>query len=156
MIQRQLIKWLPLVAASLLLGACAGTGTRNSATSAEASQDVLKQRAEQRWVDLINKHGDKAYEYLTPGYRKTVSQEQYASSMGNRPINWTSAKVNKVKCTQPDNCTVFMIINYTMHMPGAFVGDVEGFAPLQETWLRLRDQWYYLPREGGENLEKAK
>ena len=155
MIQHPCTKWLPLVAASLLLGACAAPGTRNSASSAD-SHAVLKQRALQRWNDLINKHADKAYEYLTPGYRNTVSQEQYANAMENRPLTWKSARVNKLECEQPDNCTVYMIVDYSMHMPGAGVGDVKGFAPLKETWLRLRNQWYYLPREGGGNLSKAK
>ncbi|MGB8635883.1 MAG: hypothetical protein WCD66_14505 [Rhodanobacteraceae bacterium] len=151
MIQHPCIKWLPLVAASLLLAACAGTSThKTSVMSANAGHDVLKQRAQQRWDDLINKHADKAYEYLTPGYRKTISKEQYASRMNNRPIRWKSAKVNKVECAQPDHCEVFMIVDYTMHTSG--IGETEGFAPLKETWLQLRNQWYYLPREKGGKL----
>lgn len=144
---------LTALAGVLLLAACAGPGTR---PDSDAGQAQLKQRAQARWELLINKHADQAYDFLTPGYRSTISRDKYASEMVNRPIKWESAKVNKVDCAQADSCTVYMVIGYSLKLPG-MGGNAHSVAPIQESWLHLRNQWYYLPgQEGGNSLKTAK
>lgn len=149
------LRLIPACAAALLLAACATTATNNTATSAEASQAALKQRVQARWDDLIARHAEKAYDYLTPGYQKTVSRKTYASQMNNRPVKWTKADVTSVKCASADNCEVYVMVYYTARMSVGAGGGVSSFAPLKETWLQLRNQWYYLPREEGKSTLHA-
>lgn len=150
-----LSQWLLLVGATVLVAACAGTSERG-ATFDSASQDALKQRAQQRWDYLVDKQADKAWEYLTPGYRATVSRERYADGMNNRPIQWKSAKVHKIECDQPDRCTVYVSVTYTAPIPGLGQGSGPLFSPSKEVWLLLGKKWYHLPREGGGSLKDSK
>ncbi len=154
-----MIRWLAVAAASLLLAACAATDTRSdtagASASASSSQETLKQRAKQRWDYLINKQAAKAWDYLTPGYRATTTREKYAADMNNRPVQWESATIIKTDCAQADNCEVFVSVGYQVRIPGAG-GVAHAFAPVQERWLLLHNQWYYLPSEGGEKVEKTK
>lgn len=162
------IRWLALLASSVLLAACAGTATRtggNNATAAASaagttsaasdSEEALKQRAEQRWQYLIDKQAEKAYDFLTPGYRMTVSKADYAKRMNHRPVHWQAAKAHKISCESRDRCTVYMSITYTTPLPGFGTAGASLFSPSKEDWLYLRNQWYYLPREGGGSLKKA-
>lgn len=147
------LQWLLLAAACALLAACATPATKPSA--AADNHSVLAQRAQARWDALLAHKAETAWTYLTPGYRATVSQSQYASAMNHRPIQWKAAQVNKVECDRPDSCTVYMIITFTAPMRGASNGT--GFAPTREHWLQLKGQWYYLPAEDpGKPLKQSR
>ncbi len=91
-------------------------------------------------------------EYIT----REMAIEKYNSEMSDRPLHWDSAKVNKVECDQADNCDVYVIVGYSIPLPGSGGANAQSFSPLKETWLRLRDQWYYLPGKEGVSLKKAK
>ncbi|HET6633003.1 MAG TPA: hypothetical protein VFG73_09900 [Rhodanobacteraceae bacterium] len=152
MIHRPL-RLLALAAAASLLGACATSQTSPTTAGTAAPQDskaVLKQRALDRWNLLIAHKGAEAWNYLTPGYRATISQQQYALEMNNRPVRWTHASVTKVDCVNPDSCTVYVMVDYDLMVPG-LGGGSKSFAPLKETWLRVKNTWYYLPREAGKS-----
>ena len=140
---------LPAIAAAcVLFVACVPVSTPRpeSSKNPASSEDVLKQRAEQRWNLLIQRDGAKAWDYLTPGYRATITRDAYAMSMNNRPIRWTSVEATKVSCDQPDNCTVFITVGFDLKVPGTG-GTSSSFAPLRERWLQVQNQWYYLPNE---------
>lgn len=145
-----LTRLLPLIAASALLAACAGSGVTRDTTS----QAALKERVQQRWQLLIDKQGAKAYTYLTPGYRQTISEAQYAARMNNRPIDWSGAKLGELACKQPATCDVHVFVAYSMLVPG-MSQDITSVAPLTEQWLLLDNQWYYLPQLRGTGLDKG-
>lgn len=138
------------LAAALLLGACASTpSTSTGASSSDGSKEALKQRATERWEFLIAHDAAKAWEYLTPGYRATITAEKYGNQMNSRPAQWKSAKITKIDCAQPGNCQVYVAVTYSLVMGIGGSGPVTTFAPLKETWLFLHNQWYYLPSEEG-------
>lgn len=122
----------------LLMAGCAATGTKKDNTA-----DIEK-RAIQRWEYLIARQGEKAYDYLTPGFRATKSREIYASEMNNRPMNWKSVRFSKKECTE-DRCEVFLSVDYFVMLNAGMRGPMKGFAPLKETWVRVKGKWYYLP-----------
>lgn len=142
---------LPVLAASLLLAACATTpGSKTAATGADdSSHATLKQRAQQRWDYLINHEAEKAYDYLTPGYRQTISRESYAANMNNRPVQWTGATVGEVTCEQPAVCQVTVKVEYQVQMPQTGGAKVKSSIELNEGWLLLDGQWYHLPNKAG-------
>jgi hypothetical protein len=130
-----------IAATALLLVALAGCNTNKDPTA-----DVEK-RAVERWNYLIAHQAEKAYDYLSPGTRETVTRESYAGAMNSRPVRWTAAKFNRKEC-DADRCKVYIDVSYSLAMPGAgAVGKpVESTSTQSETWVRVKDDWYFLPK----------
>lgn len=133
-----------LVVACLVLAACSASSPLRDSSS----QEVLKQRAEQRWQYLADRDAAKAWDYLTPGYRQTVSRDTYAARMNNRPIRWTSGTVTGIECEDARRCTVQVTIGFTTRVAGV-TGEIASMSRTKEDWLYLNNQWYHLPRETG-------
>ena len=66
-------------AVALVLVGCAGLVKKDEDAS------VIKEKAVQRWDYLIAHQAEKAYDFLSPGYRTTITRENYAAGMNNRP-----------------------------------------------------------------------
>lgn len=130
---------LSLLAA--LLAACAGGGTKRGGTP----EEQVKARAEARWTLVLAQDLPKAYAFFTAGYREANSLERYESSIRNRQINWTAARVGNVLCDTPERCIAKVSVDYTLigGMPGA--KDVSATQVIDENWLHLGGQWYLLP-----------
>ncbi len=130
-----------LAALAAILVALAGCNTNSDPTA-----DVEK-RAVDRWNLLIAHKAERAYDYLSPGTRETQTRESYAASMNSRPVRWTKATFNHKEC-DADRCKVYIDVSYSVPMPGAgAVGKaVESTSTQSETWLRVKDDWYFLPK----------
>ncbi len=131
------------LAAALVIAATA-VGCQSGSDAGDGSVESLKSRAEQRWTYLIEKKADKAYEYLTPGYRKSKSVEQYAAEKSSVGLRWKRATVGKTDCEE-DACTVFISLDYEVNLPNSGGKPIDTFAPLQEKWVKLSGKWYFLP-----------
>lgn len=130
-----------LAALAAMLVALAGCNTNSDPTA-----DVEK-RAIERWNFLIAHQAEKAYDYLSPGTRETQTRESYAGAMNSRPVKWTSAKFNHKEC-DADRCKVYIDVSYSVAMPGggAIGKAVESTSTQTETWVRVKDDWYFLPK----------
>ena len=128
-----------LGALAVLLGGC-------NFGSGDSAADVDK-RAVERWNYLIAHQAEKAYDYLSPGTRETQTREAYAAAMNNRPVKWTAAKFNHKEC-DADRCKVYIDVSYSVGLPG--VGGVgksaESTSTQSETWVHVKDGWYFLPK----------
>ena len=141
-----------LVATALLVAGCASetrradsspaTGEAPAGTTAPSS-DALR-RAVERWDLLIAHKAEKAYDYLSPGYRATKKREDYAREMNDRPVKWTKVLPYREVCDKPDVCVIDLQVDIGVKMPGVsqMVSSV-GF--VTETWIRSRGKWYLLP-----------
>ncbi|MEO6689176.1 MAG: hypothetical protein ABIS07_18355, partial [Dokdonella sp.] len=94
--------------AVLLLGVVGCADKRNP--------DNIDRRAVERWNFLIAHQAEKAYDYLTPGFRATQTREDYAAAMNNRPLQWKSAKFKHKEC-DADRCQVDIDVSYLLVMP---------------------------------------
>ena len=132
---------LRLAALAALFVALAGCNTNSDPTA-----DVEK-RAVDRWNFLISHQAEKAYDYLSPGTRETQTRESYATAMNSRPVRWTAAKYNHKEC-DADRCKVYIDVSYSLTMPGAgAIGKpIESTSTQTETWVRVKDDWYFLPK----------
>jgi hypothetical protein len=130
-----------LAATAALLVALAGCNTNK-----DPAADVEK-RAVERWNFLIAHQAEKAYDYLSPGTREMQTRETYAAAMNTRPIKWIAAKFNHKEC-DADRCKVYIDVSYSVAMPGAgAVGKpIESTSTQSETWVRVKDDWYFLPK----------
>ena len=141
-----------LIAASLFAAGCT-TNTVKSDKAESASDKsavgavpnkIVQDRAIQRWDLLIAQKADKAYDYLSPGYRATVKREDYARDMKERPIKWSRVRPYREVCDKPNVCVIDLQVDVGVKMPGVsqMVSSV-GF--VSETWILSRGTWYFLP-----------
>ena len=151
-------RFFAFAAAATLVGCAAGPAKPgNSGKPAkEESADVIQQKSVERWNFLIAHQADKAYDYLSPGYRATKPREVYANEMNGRGLRWTKVTYGDQQC-ETDTCKVNLTVDYKLKMPGAS-GTVSSFGPLQETWIKVDGGWYYLPdaMKSGKLQEPAK
>jgi hypothetical protein len=105
---------------------------------------VVQQRAIERWNLLIAHKGDKAYDYLAPGYRQTITRDQYASTIGGALVHWQSVKPLDQKC-EADSCVVHVQVNSKVTIPQALNHEIDLQTPIKENWIRSSGTWYYLP-----------
>jgi len=128
---------LAAVLSLLLLSACA--------TTMPADQ-VVEKRAVARWEALIKGNYAEAYKYLSPGFRSSVSVEQYQKSFIYKKVRWTSAQFIESKCAET-TCKIRISLGYTVY--GALPG-VKTFSsrePIEESWVLSRGSWYILPEK---------
>jgi len=112
----------------------------------KASPDNVDKRAVERWNYLIAHQAEKAYDYLTPGFRSTITREDYAGAMNNRPVQWSSAEFKSKECDQ-ERCLAQVDVTYSVTMPGTGGKPVTGTRTQQETWLFVDGEWFFLPSE---------
>jgi len=131
------ISLLLLSVAALLLAACATTTPRESSIEA---------RATARWDALLSGNIATAYEYLSPGYRSSVSSLQYERSILNRQVQWTGAKYTGSECAEK-TCEVQISLGYRVAgaLPGVKV--FEGTKDIEESWVMINGLWYNVPKE---------
>ncbi len=99
------------------------------------------QRAVQRWQALIAGDFQKAYNYLSPGYRAVTSYGAYRGHFG-RAVAWTGVSLQGVTCKK-DVCDVKVDIEYRA------LGRIKlpGNARLREKWVRASGDWWLLPQK---------
>lgn len=124
---------LALAALLLTLAGCAD----------KAGPDNVDRRAVERWNYLIAHQAEKAYEYLTPGYRVTRARDAYAAAMNNRPVQWTGVKFNHKEC-DAERCKVAVNVSYQVKLPGTGAM-TKASSTENETWILVKGDWYYLP-----------
>lgn len=129
------------ILASLALSACVLTV---SGCADKSNPDMVDKRSVERWNFLIAHEAEKAYDYLTPGYRATQTRENYAASMNNRPVQWTGVTFKDKTC-DGDRCKVEVNIRYSIAMPGAPGRKTESESVQSETWIRVNGEWYFIP-----------
>lgn len=115
-----------------------------SACADKTNPDNVDRRAVERWNDLIAHQAEKAYDFLTPGFRATQTREAYANAMNNRPLQWKTAKFNRKEC-DADRCKVHIDVTYAITLPGTSK-PTQTTTTLEETWLLVKGNWYLLPK----------
>jgi hypothetical protein len=104
---------------------------------------AVEARATERWDFLIKHQAEKAYDYLTPGFRQTITRQKYADQKNDPAARWKSAKVSGHSC-DADSCTVTVQIGTEVRIPGLAKAQFATL-PTEEHWVRSGREWYYLP-----------
>lgn len=109
-----------------------------------AKEQQVEKRAKSRWEALIAQDVDKAYQYLTPGFRQVNTLDTYkASRRAGGVALWKSADVESVKCEE-SICTVKLKLTYIyMGSVGALQGQ-ELSTTLTEKWILSDGDWWFL------------
>ena len=130
-----LFKRLALVCACLVLSACAVNTVKT---------DSIEYRAQERWDKLFSGDLQGAYEYLSPGFRSSVSSLAYQRSVLTRAIRYTSAEYKSSECDE-STCKVTMRLGFSVSgaLPG--VKSYDGEKDIVESWVRIDGVWYHVP-----------
>lgn len=139
MINRSMTKYMSFGAAlcvAALLSACAAP---------VSGESQVEQRVNERWERLLSGDLAGAYEYLSPGYRSSVTSLQYQRAILLKQVKWTSAKFVESSC-EDVNCTARVEVGFTVYgaLPG--VKSYSGTQDIEETWLLVDGIWYFVPK----------
>jgi hypothetical protein len=131
-----------LLMAGLALSALAGcASTPPAATSPEAQ---VAERAQQRWEHLIAGNHAAAYALLSPGYRATLTFDDYRLAMLSSAVRWKGVRVSEVECSGADRCEASVHVDFGARgLPG--VKELDATHRMSEVWLRLQGAWYHVP-----------
>lgn len=125
-------------ALAALLAAAALTGC--AALQPQSPEEIVAQRAQQRWELLKKKDFAGAWAYTQPGFRAVVPQAAYASRFGSQ-VSWKSTELQKVQC-QAERCTVTVRLTSLVTIPG-FGNNREIGTAAKEEWVRDEGQWWF-------------
>ncbi len=115
------------------LAACAGIGKG----STQDPQLQVGELASARWQALLAGDLKRAYDYLSPGTRETMSLDQYKRKIN--PGLWKKAAVSSVSCEQ-ERCGVVVVLDYSF-------GSMKSIETrLDEVWLMDNGKWWYVPQ----------
>ena len=119
----------------MLLSACATT---------VSTEIQIERRATERWDVLLAGDLASAYEFLSPGYRSSVSSLQYQRSILIQKVRWTGAEYTESECEETA-CTVHISLGYAIYgaLPG--VKSFDGTKVVDESWVLDHGQWYFVP-----------
>ena len=144
-----MIRRLILISAATALLAACGASTPERPGSKLTPEEAVAQRAKERWEAIIARDYRPAYDRLTPGTRATTTYEAYRQRLLGAALRWTSAEVQSVECNEPDVCRAEVYITYMLRGGQPGLGEIEGYNPVFEQWIRSDGQWYYLPGTTG-------
>lgn len=130
-LKRRALKWLSLCAAATLV-ACAGFG-------ANSPEDVVKQRANERWKALVTGDFSRSYSYTAPSFRGLISQDVYRGRIGGA-VTWIAGEVVSVQCPDAVKCVARVRIDYKPLLRGRAGENFSTYA--DETWVLEGGQWW--------------
>lgn len=123
-------------AAAAVLAAGCGPIRKDEGAAVEA-------RATARWDLLIKHQAEKAYDYLSPGFRQTITREKYAQQKNDVAMRWQAVRVTGHEC-DADTCTIHLTVDAIIPMPG--IGKpTKASSPLEEHWIRVDHDWFVVP-----------
>lgn len=129
------LHWVSILITASVLTACAGLQTA-------PPEEVVKQRATERWQALLKRDTKKAYEYTAPSYRAAVSAEAFGSKFGTAVV-WVAADVVSVTC-ETAKCTATVRIEAKPLMGAKFGNTIS--THVDETWLLEDGGWWFFQK----------
>jgi len=119
----------------LLLSACATT---------VSTENTIENRATARWDSLLSGDLAGAYEYLSPGFRSSVTSLQYQRHVLLSKVKWTAARYIASDCAET-TCKVTISLDYTVYgaLPG--VTSFNSTQEIEESWVKADGNWYFVP-----------
>ncbi len=122
--------------AIFVLSGCAGAPL--------SGEDVVKQRAEQRWEAIFAKEYAKAYEYYSPGYRSKYSAVDVEIALRVQKVRWFSADYIDHSCEEK-TCIVRFNLGYKIAAPVPGVDVWTGWDTIEEQWIFTSGKWWFVP-----------
>ena len=129
---------------SLLPGVCCSLLLLTACATTAQKEDNIEKRAMERWNLVLGGDLDGAYQYLSPGYRSSVTSTQYQRSVLLSRVSWKGARFIESECIET-SCKVKISIDYALYgtLPG--VSSFESTQAIDESWVLSEGKWYFVP-----------
>ena len=137
--------FLRLRQASLLSLSCALI-MMSACTTIMPTKETVESRAMARWDAILSDDLSGAYEFLSPGYRSSVSSVQYQRVLLQNKIQWTNATYIESECAET-TCNVKILLGYTVYGALSGVKSFSGTDTVEESWIKSDDKWYLVPQQ---------
>ena len=125
---------------------CILTVASCATTSKDNSDQVIPQRAQERWDALLAKDYAAAYAFATPGYRSSNSVTDFEIEVRSRRVLYTAAEYREHRC-EDTVCTVKIAVNYRVVRPAPGVPEWKSSSVVEERWVFSEREWWFLPEK---------
>jgi hypothetical protein len=119
-------------AATVVIVAC---GPDAPSVDDRTPEEVVHERAQQRWDALLSGDIERAYGFITPAYRATRSLALYRARFG-AAVQWNDATVQSVEC-EAERCRVVVNLSYRLIRQR-----MENTRPMDEVWVFSEGNWW--------------
>ena len=127
-----------------LLAGCAKNG---AVSTSQTPEQIVQQRATERWNLMIARDFDKVYEYTDTAYRLVNTpidlDRKYGGKRYRVGVNWTKAEFISVECGTPDRCVTRFSVSSLVNVPPSFTNMEINNVPTEEVWLLQEGNWFY-------------
>ena len=117
------------------------SGCSNHMFDSRTDQQIVEDRAVERWGLLSKRKFSEAYQYLSPGSRETTPENVYIGHFGGA-TQWLDAKPVTSDCDK-ELCKITMRVNYRIQHK-FFPKGIENSREFKEKWIQSDGQWWYL------------
>jgi hypothetical protein len=114
------------------------------ATVAPTQDEIIAERVQARWDALIARDYAKAYSYYSPAYRSRSTAVDLEIKLRMQRVKWIGAKYVSHSCSG-DVCTVDVDLKYQMAKPVPGVSSWGSVNRIQEQWIKVDGQWWFVP-----------
>lgn len=125
----------------LAVVALLSSGCANGLFDSRTEQQIVEDRATERWHKLIKRDFSAAYQYLSPGSREILPENVYTGRFGGA-TQWLEAKPVSSEC-QDGLCKITMAVKYRIQHK-YFPEGIENTREFKEKWIFSDGQWWYL------------
>ena len=139
-----MVKFYPMRPNALISTLCGCLLLLSACASPERTERNIEERAMERWNTLLGEDLDGAYQFLSPGYRSSVSSLQYQRAILLNKVKWTGARYIESDCTET-TCKVKISLDYALYgvLPG--VNSFNSTQTVDESWVLTEGIWYFVP-----------
>lgn len=120
----------------LAMAGCAGTPGKGV---------PLEERAAARWEAVLAGEWGRAYEFLSPGYRATVTPQAYEIAARARTVRWKAARFQELRECEESYCKVAMVIDFEARTRVRGAGNLTVPQIIEEHWIMRDGVWYFVP-----------
>ncbi|MBB1091986.1 hypothetical protein HUU61_11855 [Rhodopseudomonas palustris] len=116
--------------------------TRATTPEQQAVAAALSARVTARWAALAKRDFATAYTFETPAFRQLNDAASFAGRFGGA-VKWQGAQVTEVKLDAAlQSAKVALMLSYETVLPDG--GNLyQGRRRMDETWIRVADQWWF-------------
>jgi hypothetical protein len=137
---RQTARGTAVLLAVLTLASCAvspiGDGS-GPAVGSKAREEAVASRVRERWDAVIKGDWTRAYGYLSPASRASLTVEQYQKLA--RSVAYRAAEIKGIEC-DAERCRVQLSVTYDHRLMKGVT------TPLEETWVFDQGKPWYVYR----------
>lgn len=127
------MNWLGAAALLAALAACQPSRT---------PEEIVAERAQQRWDRVVASDFEGEYDFRPPGYRQSTSRINHVVRMSRRRISWLDARVQSVSC-EAERCEAEVLVHYRADGAPGVLSGMENTRPVREIWIQVDGQWWY-------------